>query len=55
MAETEVKKLAGLVEAARQRLLLARSRETFLKAREQTEAADELLAEAQKVLRTSTA
>lgn len=51
----EVLKVQALVEAARQRLMLALTRESPMRRQEHTVAADELLAQAQQVLRTSTA
>jgi hypothetical protein len=52
MPEPEVLKVQALVEAARQRLNLALNRDSWLQRQEHTVAADELLAEAQQVLRT---
>ncbi len=45
-------KVEGLVEAARQRLTLALTRETWLRRSEYVERADELLAEVQRLLRS---
>jgi hypothetical protein len=56
----DIQKIEGLVEAARQRLALAHDqqaeswrKQSVLRARENTLAADELLAQAQQVLRTA--
>lgn len=63
MATPELKRAAGLIEAARQRLLLAANRnnvhkvkrplEALFYMREHVNAVDELLAEAEKVLQTA--
>jgi len=53
MAETTpVQKVEDLVEAARQRLNMALNRESWLARQQHTVAADELLEQAQKLLRT---
>lgn len=52
MADPELQRVQGLVEAARQRLLLALGRQSWLQRQEHTVAADAILAELQKVLRT---
>lgn len=49
--DPESLKVESLVEAARQRLNLALNRESWLARQQHTIAADELLAEVQKVLR----
>lgn len=49
--DPKVVNVETLVEAARQRLNLALNRESWLQRQEHTIAADELLAEVQKVLR----
>ncbi|HLZ93927.1 MAG TPA: hypothetical protein VKT20_01170 [Candidatus Dormibacteraeota bacterium] len=64
MATPEIRKALGIVEAARQRLLLAANRTTgqdkrtttagaLFYIREHVNAVDELLAEAEKVLQTA--
>jgi hypothetical protein len=52
MPETEVKKVENLVEAARQRLVLAADPQaSFFRVREHAAAADELLEQVTRVLR----
>lgn len=53
MPEPEVLKVQQLLEAARQRLILACDpKASFFRVREHTQAADEILAQAVQVLRT---
>lgn len=51
MADTEITKLRGILEATRQRLMLALSRESPIRRQEHVRAADELLDQAERMLR----